>query len=233
MKLNLIYYKCIVDMALEELVNCCGDMFTRENGKYVLGLNISKKRLEDALEKLVDKEIRSIVEQYSKDDVFLVIGSCYPKDNLLLALKDNHYFPSKLSKLIDNKPALKWLLAEKDIEIDIDLFNELFIKIFNKKFGRKEPKRSSNIKSSKVVFISHSKLDCYMMFKTIKWAYGSLNCTNVWKDKLSNRRQNLIALNDLVSKYVHNKSRANKSLELKRYAQEVKDFLNKRLGMGV
>lgn len=233
MKLNLIYYKCIVDIALEKLVNYCGDMFTREHGKYVLSLSISKKRLEDALEKLVDKEIESIIEQYSKDDVFLVIGSCYPKDNLLLKLKDHCYFPGKLSKLIDSRPTLKWLLVEEDIEIDIDLFNELFIKIFNKKFSKKEPKRSSHTKPSRVLFVSHSNLDCYMMFKTIKWAYGSSNCTNVWKDKLSNRKQNLVALNDLVSKYVHNKSRANKSLELKRYAQEVKDFLDKRLGIEV
>ena len=165
-----------------------------------------------------------------KNGIFLVIGSCYPKDNLLLEFKDDNYFPRKLSNLIDSKPSLKWLLKEKDIEIDIDLFNEAFISIFNKYFNRQESKKSSAL-APKIVFVSHMYLDCYMLFKIIKWAYGSSNCCNVWKEKLTERRQNLVALNELMSKYIHNKSRMNKSVKFKKYAHEVKDYLDKKIGI--
>lgn len=36
-----------------------------------------------------------------KDGILLVIGACYPKDNLLLKFKDDCYFPSKLAKAIE------------------------------------------------------------------------------------------------------------------------------------
>jgi len=71
----------------------------------------------------------------------IVIGSCYPKDNLLLDFKDDKYFPRKLASLIENRPSLKWLLSETDIEIDIDLMNELFIDVFNGYFNRETRKR--------------------------------------------------------------------------------------------
>ena len=60
-----------------------------------------------------------------------MIGSCYPKDNLLLEFKDDSFFPARLSKMLEDKPSIKWLMRESDIEIDISLFNELLIDIFN------------------------------------------------------------------------------------------------------
>lgn len=232
MKLNLLYYKCLLDLAIEEFVGCYGNLFEKCQDKYVLGLNASKKTLHTILEKCIEDCLNRIVDSCGKNGIFLVIGSCYPKDNLLLDFKDDNYFPRKLSNLIDNRPALKWLLREKDIEIDIDLFNEMFIDIFNKMFNKHEPKRSS-MPTCKTVFVSHSRLDCYMLFKTIKWAYGNSNCCNIWKEKLIERKQNLVAVNDLVSKYIHNKSRMNRSIEFKRYALEVKDYLDKKIGIEV
>lgn len=230
MKLNLIYYKCLLDLAIEEFVKCYEDFFTKDQDRYVFGLNVSKKKLYGALEECIEECLSRVMACSGKNGIFLVIGSCYPKDNLLLEFKDDNYFPRKLSNLIDSKPSLKWLLKEKDIEIDIDLFNEAFISIFNKHFNRQELKRSSAL-APKTVFVSHTHLDCYMLFKTIKWAYGSSNCCNVWKEKLAERRQNLVALNELVSKYIHNKSRMNKSVKFKKYAHEVKDYLDEKIGI--
>ena len=50
MKLNLIYYKCLLDLAIEEFVKCYEDFFTKDQDRYVFGLNVSKKKLYDALE---------------------------------------------------------------------------------------------------------------------------------------------------------------------------------------
>lgn len=166
----------------------------------------------------------------AKDDILLVIGACYPKDNLLLKFKDDCYFPSKLARVIKQKPAVKWLLAEPDIEVDIDLLNEVFNSIFNKRFRSCSAKRS-DASSQKAIYVSHSSLDCYMVFKTVKWAYGSSNCKNLWKEVLEGHRQNIVAINDLVSKYIHNKSRMNKSQEFKKCALEVKDYLDGKLGL--
>ena len=229
MKLKLIYYKNVLDLAIEEFVSCYESFFVKSDGKYVLGLSVSKDALQKALNACIDKCISSLSSSLcGKDDVLLVIGSCYPKDNMLLSFKDDGYFPKKLSSLIESQPDLKWILAEKDIEIGTSLFNELFVRIFNAYFCKPVPKKSS-MKRQNVVFVSHSKLDCYMVFKTIKWAYGSSNCCNVWKEHFQGRRQNFIALNDLVSKYIHNKSRMNKSIEFKKCALEMKDFLDKKL----
>lgn len=230
MKLNLIYYKCILDLAIEEFASQYGDFFKKDCEKYVLGLNASKSKLYQIVCMCIDKSINALTVDSSRDDVYLVIGSCYPKDNLLLDFKDESYFPKKLSALIVDKPALKWLLVENDIEIDIDLFNEMFVNAFNDKFSKREPKRS-RATCPRIIYVTHMRLDCYMLFKTIKWAYGSSNCCNVWKERLDSKKPNLIALNDLLSKYIHNKSRMNKSKEFKRCALEVKDYLDEKLGL--
>ena len=189
---------------------------------------MTKHRLYTVLCQCVDNAIESILAQYSRKDICIVIGSCYPKDNLLLEYKDTDYFPKKLEVLLHNRPALKWLMRETDIEIDIDLFNEVFMQIFNDRFNAM-PKKRSSMAIPHVIYVAHSRLDCYMLFKTIKWAYGSSNCRNVWKERFSSQRQNLVAVNDLISKYVHAKTRINRSRELKQYALEVKQYLDKVL----
>lgn len=233
MTLNLIYYKNILDLVLEDFFDCYGNLFSKQDDKYVLGLSMSKAKLKDVLKRLIEHKIDDVATELVGTNVLLVIGSCYPKDNMLLSLKDDHYFPKKLSVLIEKKRALKWVMAEPDIDIDIDLFNELCIDIFNDFFNRQESKRSSKAIKPKVVFVTHTNLDCYMMFKTIKWVYGNSNCKNVWKEMFINQRENFIALNDLISKYVRNKNRINRSLEFKRYALEVKEYLNSKLNISI
>ena len=123
----MIYYKSIVDTAIEQFVSHFENAFEKTGGKYVLGLNMTKHRLYTVLCQCVDTAIESILAQYGRKDICIVIGSCYPKDNLLLEYKDIDYFPKKLEVLLHNRPALKWLMRETDIDIDIDLFNEVFM----------------------------------------------------------------------------------------------------------
>lgn len=77
-----------------------------------------------------------------------------------------------------------------------------------------------------VHFIQHSKLDCYSMFKTIKAIYGKANCINVWKDKMQDIKLPLVAVNDLIDRYIHNKADLNKLPEFKIAIKEVKQFID-------
>lgn len=125
-------------------------------------------------------------------------------------------------------------MKEHDIEIDIECINEIFINIFNSMFNDEKfivkmlGKRYEN-----VIALSHNKLDCYMLFKIVKWAYGSSNCINIWKEQLiDKRRSNFVAVNDLINRYIHDKAKLNKSTEMRQYANEVKDFLAMKLNVG-
>lgn len=84
---------------------------------------------------------------------------------------------------------------------------------------------------SNVVAISHKNLDCYMMFKTIKWVYGNSNCINIWKEKMPNAHECLVAINELISKNIKNKSKMNKSSLFKKYALEAKCYLDEVLSI--
>ena len=84
---------------------------------------------------------------------------------------------------------------------------------------------------SNMIVISHSHLDCYMMFKTIKWAYGRSNCINIWKEKIEKPQEILLSLNDELAKYIKNKCLLNISGKFKKYAREVKDYLDMKLNV--
>lgn len=234
MKLNLIYYKNLVDAAIEVFFRENDANFTKEDGKYILGMNSSKSSLKSTLERCIAIAAKSTVSTDDVDvkDVLVVIGSCYPKDNMLLDFKDESYFPKKLDMYISKHPTVKWILAEKDIDIDIDAFNEYLVSIFNEMFN--DASKARDVFGSRyrdIVLISHKKLDCYAMFKTVKWAYGSSNCLNLWKDRMQGNRRCMVALNDMLSKYIHGKSKMNSSAKFKRYAHEVKYYLDKKLGL--
>lgn len=79
-----------------------------------------------------------------------------------------------------------------------------------------------------VFCIKHQSLDCYSMFKTIKWVYGKSSCVNLCKT-LDLPDECLVAVNDLVSKNVKNKSALNSSLRFKKIAIEVRQFLQEKI----
>ena len=150
---------------------------------------------------------------------------------MLLKLRDSSYFPVKLEKLLNDKPDIKYLLKEKDICIDTELINSIFIDTFNKMFNNDYALKLLGEDFSNVIAVSHSYLDCYAVFKVIKWAYGHSNCINVWKEHMQEQTQHLVAINELISKYVPKKTYMNKSKELKACAKEVKDYLKEKIGV--
>ena len=149
---------------------------------------------------------------------------------MLLKFRGNSYFPEKLSLLIDKSPTTKYLMKERDIHVDMHMLNAVFTSAFNKMFKDGACKVIGD-EFSNVITLSHSHLDCYALFKISKWAYGNKNCINVWKEKMAGQMQHLIAVNELIAKYVTRKTDMNKSKELKMYAQEVRDYLREKIGV--
>ena len=75
------------------------------------------------------------------------------------------------------------------------------------------------------MFIQHSRLDCYLMFKTLKWIFGKSNCVNLYEQMFATRPVIIYSLNELIDMYVNNKRELNKSEKMKAYASDVKRFI--------
>ena len=234
MKLNLIYWKCLLDSTVEKMFDVIGNMFIRaDDGTYVFSAGWNESKMSKFFEQcLRDTMLKVIVPSDETNDKYIVISSCWPKDNLLLKLKNGAYFPKKLECLVNEKPEIKYLLKERDICIDIASLNNVFINAFNKMFNDSgNALKLLGDKFNNVIFVSHSHLDCYALFKIVKHIYGNSNCVNVWKEKMLKQKSHLVAVNDLISKYIAKKTCMNKSRELKEYAREVKDYLREKIGV--
>lgn len=188
----------------------------------MLADSMSYSKIKRILKALLKSTISEFAKPFDiiKPEYYFIIGSCMPKDNILLDAKDNKYFPAKLDKLINSDYNIKYLLKEKDIKLDIVQFNTVLIDIFNELF-----KRQKNINT---IFMQHKRLDCYTLFKIIKSIYGKANCINLDKTMYSDKKIPLVAVNDLIDKYVHNKAVLQKSQDFKNAYEEVKLYLKNK-----
>lgn len=157
-----------------------------------------------------------------------------PSDNILLDFKKkNEYFPDKLDSLINSNIKLKYVIKEDDIKLDIILINQIFIDIFNEMFSNPTKVVSLLGKEfANTFFVQHHDLDCYTMFKTIKFLYGKTSCVNVWKNIANNdirQKDALVSINELICKYINNKNELNKSQKFKEKVYEVKTFIDNLL----
>lgn len=194
--------------------------------------SFSKAKIKAEFKRYLQVELKQYVKPYSilEPDYYMIIGACMPKDNLLLKF-NNDKLPEKLQKLIDGDYMIKYFLKEKDIKIDLVKFNDAIIELFDELFANKKSllRMLGGNDYKNVFFIKHSKLDCYSMFKTIKYIYGKSNCWNIHKEKLYDVKSPIIAINDVIDKYVHNKIAMNKSKEFKQAIEEVKQFINEQM----
>lgn len=227
-KFYLIYFKCLLDLALAQFFEVFNNQFQKVDGRYVLSSSMSKQKMASVLKKLVIQELRKIVSKHDKlhPEYYLVIGSCMPEDNLLLEFRDSKRFPEKLDLLVKSK--LKYLLREKDIDIDIQMFNCICTELTNKMLCDNLLAKSLGQQYKNVIFVQHKRLDCYSMFKVLKHIYGKSSCVNVYKElKLDSKKQPLAAVNELVDKHV-SKAAMNKSVELMKIEVEVKQYVDQK-----
>ena len=235
MKLNLLYYKHLLDDAMLQFFNEYNNSFSKnENNQYVFIDDMSVFKFKKSLQQLLLQSLTKYAQPVKtiKNDIYLIIGSCFPVDNILYTTRDlSQYFPAKLCRYINQNPTIKYLLREHDILFDNNMLNSSAIDIFNSLFKKQNAGKISNLDFSNVYFVSHSKLDCYAMFKIIKQIYGKTNCVNVCKQlSLHDKMQPYVAINELVDRYINNKLAIIKSDRLQNIKQEVKQYIDSCLG---
>lgn len=229
---NLLYFKNLLDIALSKFFDLYGRSFAKIDGKYVLAKAMNKGKLQQIIRELIVVELKKHIVEYDilKPRYFIIIGACMPKDNLMLKFKDGKYFPSKLQKLIDSDYQIKYVLKEKDIQFDLVTFNQICIEIFNDFFVKNKVDRilgKNYVKN--VIFVTHKNMDCYMIFKTLKAILGKANCKNMYLEKFKDINIPIVAVNDMIEKYVHNKSGINNDNDFKFAMNEIKEFITAKV----
>lgn len=226
-KLNLLYYKNIVDCAIREFVALNNDLFVRDGENYVFSGSMTRTMLMKRMKVFVLSELGKYIEPYSvlNPNHYFIIGSCFPKDNILLSrASESRYFPEKLKRLIQRPDNIKYILKEKDIKIDIEMFNCVLEDIFNQLFKR-------NRYLDNIHFIRHSRLDCYAMYRIIKDGYGASNVVNLHKKHMSGVRSAIYSVNEMIDLYVQGKKDVIRSGDLEFIRSEIMQFVNKMIGL--
>ena len=236
MKLNLLYYKNVLDRVFVQFCKDYNDFFTKSGDDYVLSKSMSKLQLQKTLQEYIVAELKKHVKPASvlKSDMYFIIGSCFPASNFLLRYKlSNVYFPAKLEKFMQDNPSIKYVLREKDIKVDISAVNSAVCQIFNKMFtSRKHVLKLLGSEYSNVFFVTNNQLDCYAMFKAVKMLYGKANCVNVYKqDFLESEMQPFVAVNELIDRHIGNKQHIFQTDDFQKIALEVKQYIDSCLNM--
>lgn len=234
--INFLYYKNLLDLAAVDFFKDFNSSFTKlSNGIYMFSSDISRAKLLKYFTEKIFWHLEQLVKPWSVVDpsYWVIVGGCKPQDNMILDFRSrDDYFPAKLQKLLDSEDlGFRWLLKEKDIKLDLQMFNGIFLEIFNMMFSRSKQKAGKllDAKFKNVIFISHKSLDCYAVFKSLKHFYGRSICSNVKEDKLDGMKICIVAVNDLLAKYVHNKQAMNKSKKFKEAALELKQYLDLKM----
>lgn len=238
MKLNLLYYKNILDRVFAQFCKDYNDFFTKVGEDYVLSRGLTKTQLAKVLQDYIVNELKKHVKPADilKSDMYFIIGSCFPASNFLLKYKlSNVYFPAKLEKFIEDNSSIKYILKEKDIKVDILAFNNVVCQVFNRLFAsRKHALKLLGPEYTNVFFVSNNQLDCYAMFKTIKSLYGKTNCINIYKQNfLEDEMQPLIAVNELIDKYIGNKQHIFQTNDFQKISIEVKQYIDSCLNIQI
>lgn len=229
LKINLIYYKNILDNVFYRFFEDYNDSFSRNDGKYIFSLNISRNCLKKKLTIYFIEELKKLITDYDilNPKFYFVIGSCLPCDNMLLNhIPSESKFPNKLRLFISQHPNIKYFLKEHDIKIDIEMFNCIFEEIFNKFFSnKKEILKSFGEKSTNLRFIKYQNLDCYSIYRIIKDIFGKINIVNLHKQNLDKMKFVIRSMNEIIGSYVLKKKEICRSSEFDMIKEEIKSYM--------
>ena len=203
MKLHAIFHKNVLDMCFLRFFEEYGDSFSRgDDGTYIFSSRASESSLEKKFSLYFKEAVSGLVPEYTESgrDFLIVIGSCYPADNILLKNSTGGVFPARLRSAIASKPEIKFVLKEKDIKIDLGMFNSLSENVFNSLFRKSDPFGRGN-----AFLVKNRSLDSYSVFKILKWEYGA-KVRNLPKDRNLGDARCVSEINDAVDKYSRGKT---------------------------
>lgn len=226
LKISFLYYKNLLDLAFTEFFEEFNNSFARQqDGTYLFSSDVSRSKIKKFFKASILRRISSLSAPWDIEHpmCLVVVGSCFPKDNALLELKTSQdVFPCSLSLALTATPTVKWILREQDIKIDDLAFNEVLVEIFNELF-KKSNKHQSTFKN--VMFVTHKCLDCYAIFKILRWTYGKSATINLYEATgLDKKRLPLTSINELLGKHIHNRAALSKNAKFKQSAKELNEY---------
>lgn len=222
----LLYWKSVLNDCLLEFFRRHNVDFSKGGGKYVLGKAYSKSALADEFRELAVAELSKYAPVWDpmRPEYLFVIGGCEPEDSLLLKTPRG----KRISLSAWSRPrGLKYFLAENDIDVDMKAFIGAFDSVFARFFSGEDEWLNGR---RNVVFVKHKLLDCYTVFKALKFIYGPSACVNTYKEKGESARECLLSLNELVDADVTDKTSLNGMPEFKKAVKELKAFLEEKIG---
>ena len=234
-KIKLLYYKNLLDKCFARFFNDFNDDFIQQNGVYVFNASWSVFHFKKIFREYLCDELRKYIKPNTivGADYYFIIGSCVPKDNILLDIQSG-YFPEKLRKIIMSDYNIKYFLREKDIKIDLVFFNTMLEELFLQ-FFKNHQKISQYVgnKYTNLFFIQHARLDCLTMYKTIKHIYGRSNTENLHKTLFKDDKTIIYSINEQIDKYVHDKSILNNMGEFHRIMKEVNQYVDECIKISI
>lgn len=228
-KINLIYYKNILDNVFARFFEDFNDSFSKINDQYVFSGRISRTALKKKLTSYFIEELSPLVEDYDvlKPNFYFVIGSCFPCDNMLLShVPENSRFLEKIRMFVTQHPNIKYAMKENDIRIDDEMFNCVFEDIFNKFFNdKKEILKAFGKKKTNLRFIRYNNLDCYSTYRIVKDIFGKINIVNLHKKNIDNMKDVIRSLNEIIGSHVQKKKEICRSPELEMIRGEIREYM--------
>lgn len=227
-KINLIYYKNILDNVLCRFFEDCNGLFSKDGDLYVFSGRTSRTSLKKILTAYFIEELGKVITDYDvlKPNYYFVIGSCLPCDNMLLSHLSDERIPKKLKLFIRQHPSIKYVLNEHDIKIDFEMFNGIFEEIFNGFFGsRKKVLDSFGKNKTNLRFIKYENLDCYSLYRMVKDMFGKINVVNLHRKNLDNMKNVMRSLNEVIGSYVLKKKEICRDRDLDMVRREIRAYI--------
>lgn len=218
---NVLYFKNIIDRCFARFFEDYSESFVKSaseyDDRYVFSSSMSQSALTDVFSAYFNEELSKFVSEYSevKPEFFFIVGSCVPIDNFAL---DFVNATSKLRKLVEEVPDIRYFLAEQDISVDVRLFNDVFETIFISYM--------KNRWARNVFFIRSCRLDCYFTYKLLKQRYGSM-VVNLYKKNSLGLDRCICSVNEKIDDFCGRKLELLKSVEIAPLRDELYSYIDK------
>ena len=227
-RINLIFYKHLADHALYDYFS--NGKWTEEDGRFVHIDNRTASSIREEIENLILEKLMSVVSPWdiSNPSRYLVIGACRPSDNFLLDLQSGWMVKDNTMKLVKGKYPVRYIFREREITDDLVKVNGMLEDIFVKYFDKANLLKRIGQEYGNVMFIRHRRLDCYMMFKLIKYIFGAANCVNLFSKRGIRNNRVILSVNEMIDNDLDKRS-IKGSIQLSMITKEVRQYLNECL----
>jgi len=222
-KVKLLKFGLVADLCVRRFFGEFGGSFSRLGGGYVLAGAPSASEAARWFERAAKEEVMKAARPFDvlAPEYLLLLGDCDPRDNILLGRRGPR-FPARLDAFLGSPRCSKYLLRERDIDVDSAYLNSALDAAFVSAF--RSPAWLGPGYGG-FAAVAHRRLDGYSLSKVLSCVYGKANC----EEAAPEAARCLVSVNELVDAYAEGEAELNRSPELRRIVAEVRDFAAARL----